>query len=528
MNSRWMIFSLLLAISWVTASGDLAAQNRRQASPSVQLERQVESAISSYRTGRAAARATWLTTTRLNQHFAAMNRKTQVRLRQIQATLALREGYPLLATIYATESILISGQAFHQGNSTMWRLLNEISQQHPVQFILEDFAQNLLEEEQLPPSFGNDWHYIVGNTYWEAGKNELAAKHYEKLTMQDRYYMPAQYHLGVIRFIQGDHREAEARLNAILDPSSRAVTPVGTHDRKDMSNYTYMALGRIYYEQRQFIRSAQHYRRVARDSHLFYNALFEQSWALFMGGSAKHALGSLYGVHSPYFAERYNPESKVLESMIYFWMCRYDQSRNALADFAEQHGEAVDSLGRFLDRQRLTTETAYQLFENLVVGVSSESIAIPRKVLQMAASSDTMLLVRDQYATLIEEISRLRSRGFFGSTDHLEPQERRLQAINENMRNLIGEKFLAELRSLKKHYDDLYEQSQFLYLELLMSQKEHLLGRELHADSRVRSAAAKDGISGWSFDTQSWEDDKNEFWWDEISFQIIDVDSECH
>ncbi|MFY7929899.1 MAG: hypothetical protein ACOVS5_13595, partial [Oligoflexus sp.] len=53
-----------------------------------------------------------------------------------------------------------------------------------------------------------------------------------------------------------------------------------------------------------------------------------------MAGSLKHALGTLYAVNSPYFKDRFNPETKVLESMIYYWMCRYEEARDALADFS--------------------------------------------------------------------------------------------------------------------------------------------------------------------------------------------------
>lgn len=522
-----LLILIALSLAWpIEVFGQGSRQ--KQQSQSVQLERQIENVIRNYRTGRTRSAAAWAAASNLDRRFNSMNTKSKVRLRQLQASLAARAGYPILATLYASESILISGQAFHKANTNMWRLLAEISRIRPVQYILEEMSVKLIREQSLPPEFGNDWNYIIANAYWEAGKNNLAAEHYDKLTMQDRYYMPAQYHLGIARFLQGNMEEAEARLNAVIDPSSRAAAPLTGRDKVDMWNYTNMALGRIYYERRQFIRAAQHYRRVTRNSTLYYDSLFEQSWALFLGGSAKHALGSLYGAHSPYFENMFNPESKILESMIYFWMCRYDEARNALADFAENHGEAVESLSRFLDRQRLSSETAYQLFENLVAGVSSQSLGIPRNVLLTAAERDSMLLARDQYATVVAEFSKLRNEGFFGVQQGLEPQEERLSQISNRLRTTVGERFLRELRNLKEHYDDLYSQAQFLYLELLMSQKEQLLGRELHADSRVRKTSDKGSIRDWSFRSQSWESDKDEYWWDEIGFQIIDVEPKCN
>ncbi|MFW7381214.1 MAG: tetratricopeptide repeat protein [Oligoflexus sp.] len=523
--------TVILSLSFLLGIGETYAQSksrRRAPSQTSILEKQVENVIRNYRTGRSGVAATWASASNLEQRFHHMNKRSKLRLRQLQASLAARAEYPILSATYAADSILISGQFFHKANTHMWRLLAETSKVRPIQYILEDLATKLIGEKNLPPEFGNDWHYIIGNAYWEGGKNDLAARHYEQLTMQDRYYMPAQFHLGIIRFIQGKNDEAEARLKSVIDPSSREVTPLAGSNKVDMWNYTNMTLGRIYYEQRDFLKAAQHYRKVTKSSSLFYDALFEQSWALFLGGSPKHALGSLYGVHSPYFKGLFNPETKVLESMIYFWMCRYDEARNALADFAENHGEAVESLSKFLDRKRLGAETAYQLFENLISGVSSESLGLPRNVLLTAAERDSMLLVRDQFATVVSELDRLESIGFFGVTSGLDPQKALLETISSTLRKTIGDKFLRELRALKAHYDELYTQSQFLYLELLMSQKEHLLGRELHADTRVRAAASKESIKDWSFRSQSWEDDKEEYWWDEIGFQIIDVDPQCN
>ena len=73
------------------------------------------------------------------------------------------------------------------------------------------------------------------------------------------------------------------------------------------------------------------YRMVNRDGTNFYDSLFEQSWAFFMGGYPMHALGALYAAESPFYTEVFNPEAPMLRSMVHYWLCRYDDSRNALA-----------------------------------------------------------------------------------------------------------------------------------------------------------------------------------------------------
>jgi hypothetical protein len=248
-----------------------------------------------------------------------------------------------------------------------------------------------------------------------------------------------------------------------------------------------------------------------------------------MGGYPMHALGALYGVESPFYAEVFNPEATILRALIHYWLCRYEDSRNALADFLDRHAEGVESLGEFLDRKRLDSETAYQLFEDMVSGVSSDSLGVPRVILQTAAEKDSMLLVRDQYASIIEEKSRLEAKGIFGVKKGLSKPLDYMDRWAGALRKDVGKKFLAELQYMKKDFDRLYAQAEFLYVELLMSEREQILGKELHASSKITKVSSQMKLSGWGDKTQSWKDSKKgEYWWDEVGFYITRVDSQCN
>jgi hypothetical protein len=248
-----------------------------------------------------------------------------------------------------------------------------------------------------------------------------------------------------------------------------------------------------------------------------------------MAGYPNHALGAIHSIESPFFAQVFNPEGQILKSIVYYWMCRYEDSRTALADFMDKHSVAVESLGTFLDRQQLGEEAGYQLFENLISGVSGDALGIPREVLVTAAEKDTMMHVRDQFAAVIEERSRLEAKGIFGSkkgvTKPMEYMDRWVAAL----RGDIGKKFVAELRAMKSDYERLYDQAQFLYVELLMSEKEQILGKELHASNKISKVSMKQNVSGWGRKTQSWaaDSEKNEFWWDEVGFYIYRVEPMC-
>ena len=504
-----------------------ASASNAQVQNSPALDKTFSQVMNRYRKGELQKKAMWDALEPYTGSTAKLSAENQLAYLQVRSELLFLSGFPVLACEFAAQALVLSPEPFAENHTPLWRILWTVSKVKSIQLILEEMAPKLQSKIDLPPEFGNNWSYILGNAYLSQGKDNLAKPAYEKLVMQDHYFLSAQYQLAIMSIQAGKSSEAESYLNAILNPTAQGLAEIRRSDLLEMINYAHMALARLYYQDQKFIESAREYRQVRRSSSLFYEALFEQSWSLFMSGSLKHALGTLYAVNAPYFRDHFNPEAKVLESIIYYWMCRYDDSRSVLAEFADGNREAIDSLGVWLDRQRLTPETSYQLFENLITGVSSESIGIPIKVLNTAAESDVMQLVRDQYATLIEELTELDTYGIYGQKAGYELYKNQLLKRADSRRNEIGRLFLEVLHGLKEHFEELYSQSQFLYLELLMSQKEQILGRELHAETKVTRVTDKDAFSGWSKKTQSWQDNKNEYWWDEIGYQIIDVEPEC-
>ena len=517
LNRTRKFFSLFFLMS-----GFLGEAN---ASSGAKTEAQLERVIKSYRTGEFSKKKTWIYLNKFSE-TKLMSKAMKSRLKAVQAQLLHNDSYPILASLYSSESILLSREPHSRENTNAWRILRHASKKEPIDFILDKMALRYMSLNKDPKFFEDDWNYIVASALVNKGKNSLAKTYFQKLKMKDRYYLQSQYQLAMINIEKNLFDDAEANLKSILNPVSQSVSPLAEDEIEKLRNYTHMALARMYYEQGKFLPSSYHYRKVAKLSPLFYDALYEQSWSLFMAGKPRYALGSLYGSNSPYFANKYNPESKILETIIYFWMCRYDESRNALADFASLHAESVEGLKSFLDRQRLSPETTYQLFENMISGVSEASIGISIDVLKTASQQDSMRLIRNQYASILEELQRLETRGIYKSESGKELLSSTLEDLAINIQKDLGRIFLGELRSMNDEFSRLYGQAQFLYLELLMGQKEHLLGRELHAGNKMPKNIS--AIRSWGQKTQSWTDMKYEHWWDEVGYQVVDVKPLCN
>jgi tetratricopeptide (TPR) repeat protein len=511
------------------AARAVKAKARAKGAPkALTLHEQLVDLKRKYREGEIGKREMWDKLAWLHDRGDKLPPADRVSLLQTQAKMLSEGGLPILAAIYSSQAIKASSTPLAEDLEPAWEILRRVSERRPIQNLLEIVADTVELDGKQAPVFGTDWNYFAGNSEARRGDTARALKYFGALKLADRYFFPAKYQQAMIYVDQNKLADAEVALKAILYPTSQKLSPLRESVRDDVVDFAWMALGRIYYEQGKFTESAKAYRQVSRDGSQFYDALFEQSWSFFMGGYPMHSLGALHSVESPFYAEVFNPEAPILRALVHYWLCRYEDSRNALADFMEKHAKNVESLDEFLDRQRLDPETAYQLFENLVSGVSSDSLGMPRTILQTAAEKDSMLLVRDQYASIIEEKRRLESKGIFGNKKGIGRPLDYLERWDKALRKDIGRKFLAELQDMKRDFDRLYSQAQFLYVELLMSEKDQLLGKELHASSKITRVSGKVQVGGWADSTQAWKDSKKgEYWWDEIGWYITRVDSQC-
>lgn len=483
----------------------------------------------SYRSGEINRQAFWDELAKVHDRGQELPQNDRISLLQTQSALLYDSGYPIVASIYAAQALKISKNPTESQVKPSWSVLRKVSEIRPIQNVLEIVADTVDISGNKAPVFGTDWNYFEGNAAFRRGDNAKAIKLYSEVKVSDRNFLAGRYQQAMAYLEDDKLKEAEVALKSIVYPASLSMSPLKPDVKRRLVDYTLLALGRIYYEQQDFGKAIKMYRQVSRESVNFYDALFEQSWAFFMGGYPMHALGALHSVESPFFAQVFNPEAPLLRSMIQYWLCRYEESRNALADFVEQYQSDVEKLDEFLDRRRIDPETSYQLFENLISGVSSEALGVPRSILQTAAERDSLLLVRDQYASVLEERSRIEAKGIFGSKARLEKPQDYLDRWSASLREDIGKRFVAELQDMKKDFERLHSQAQFLYVELLMSEKDQILGKELHASSKITRVSNKANIAGWGGKTQAWKDGMiGEYWWDEIGFYIAPVDPLCN
>lgn len=138
-----------------------------------------------------------------------------------------------------------------------------------------------------------------------------------------------------------------------------------------------------------------------------------------------------------------------------------------------------------------------------------------------------MMFLRSQYADILQESERLKKFSAGKRVDTNRAQDY-LRRLTKSMQIDIGREFSDQLMLIKQNYEVYYEQAQFLYVELLMSEKDHLLGKELHADSKITTVSSAN-VKGWGKTDYSWKDGVGkEYWWDEVGHFVYRAKPACN
>jgi tetratricopeptide (TPR) repeat protein len=86
-----------------------------------------------------------------------------------------------------------------------------------------------------------------------------------------------------------------------------------------------MALARAYYQAHKWPEAVEVYRRLPKNNPAYRESLMELSWALVRQGKFRSSLSPLQTLHTPFYADFYDPESMMLHGIILLFICRYDE-----------------------------------------------------------------------------------------------------------------------------------------------------------------------------------------------------------
>ena len=91
-----------------------------------------------------------------------------------------------------------------------------------------------------------------------------------------------------------------------------------------------MGKARIFYQKKNWDEAIEAYRTVPRDSEFWHDTIFESSWAMLRSGRFRSAMSNFQTLHSAFYENFYLPESLLLRSIVYLYICKYDEMDKTL------------------------------------------------------------------------------------------------------------------------------------------------------------------------------------------------------
>ncbi|MGM0574156.1 MAG: tetratricopeptide repeat protein [Myxococcota bacterium] len=208
--------------------------------------------------------------------------------------------------------------------------------------------------ELYPEDLSGELHFLVGQYFYSQSSFTDALHRFQKVEQDaGEYYVRAKYLEGVIHVQESrlatDPANADAQRLGQAADSFKAVL---RHERdegggeavEEVAAKATLALGRLFFSTRQYNVAVRYYDQIDEQNAGWLQAVFEVSWVYFQLKNYPRALGNLHTLNSPFFEDQYFPESRVLQALILFYNCRYDEANAVIKAFVQEYYPLMQEL----------------------------------------------------------------------------------------------------------------------------------------------------------------------------------------
>ncbi|MFO0663107.1 MAG: tetratricopeptide repeat protein [Polyangiaceae bacterium] len=147
---------------------------------------------------------------------------------------------------------------------------------------------------QVPPSqVDAGLQYAKGKAYYFRKSYNDAKSSFNAVGRDSLYAHQARYFEGLVAMreaVASHSGKGPANYKAAIEAFRKATElPPDTEDHRHVSDLSWMAIGRLFYEMEQFQQAAEAYSKVGRDSREFDTMLYELAWVYVRLGDAQRA-----------------------------------------------------------------------------------------------------------------------------------------------------------------------------------------------------------------------------------------------
>jgi tetratricopeptide (TPR) repeat protein len=377
-----------------------------------------------------------------------------------------------------------------------------------------------IQPAQIPAELRRDAGYFYGQLYFRKDDFDNAKRALHAVGKDSPYYGKARYTEGVILSIEGNNDGAIAAFkDSIMAGGARApASKVSAGDSPDMiEEEARLAVARTLYAAEKYKEAVEAFRQVSTDGDLWAPSLFDNAWSLYKNGEFGSALGNILSTRSPFFDSYYEPESKILEAIIYYRLCLYPQANATVNNFFAVYAPYSAKIKSF--RRQAEKRPPEQVFSFLKDFVDS-----PRGKAATFMPNDLMLTVAQDgkisdilfHLRAIEyEQSRIRDIGPWRGSRVAAAVIDQMNGHKDSLQKLGGKLVMREMEDQDDKLDNLFAQAKTIRFEITLGEKEalekSLTGQGGESQLAGKGNEAKiivpDDHYYWPFEGEYWKDE---------------------
>ncbi len=378
-----------------------------------------------------------------------------------------------------------------------------------------------LPPASVPQAAKGFYHYYKGIEAYREQKYQKASQQFQLVPEGSEYSGWAEFHLGVIAGISGNPSRAIAKFEGVLRKSSNSSRDAGMYE------VTLLNLARVHYEAKRFRKAIQYYAQIPRDSDNWLEAIWESSWAFFLTQKHNNTLGNIHTIHSPFFVNRFYPESYILQAITFLRVCLYDETKKSLIGFQTRYQGVFADIKSILRKYKRLPKQFFRLVYDYDEGVLKD---FPNawSILDKLSRTDNYKIANDTIRFADRELARLDSfRSVWSSSKLASDVESFLSQKKTTATNDAGRQLYAAAVGYYQYLSDLSDQTGLIQAEMIE-------GRLKDLRSKIRDSGPEekvDFIGGLQEltlgqDLEYWPFE-GEYWEDELGGYVFNLPSAC-
>ncbi len=428
--------------------------------------------------------------------------------------------------LYYPAAVYFAQAAMHSGNNTYkvraWESLSRIDQDYVLGLsFFRSLQEKGLKAEAVPDIVRGYYDYYLGRDSFSHSQWTVAKQAFERVGAKSLYSAKASFHLGVLAALENDSMKAVRHFTNALSTSKKLPNAAWIQEQ------TYLNLARIHYANKDYVRAIAHYAKIPRNSENWLTALFEGAWAFFLMEKPNNTLGNIHTLQSPFFEDRFTPETYILQGVTFLRLCQLDQVKETMQAFEKRYVPMNSELTKMLSLYKANPTKLADLVRSYSKGsLKTHREAWPLIGALMRVPSAKRLLDAD--ANIELELNRIdasaqawRNTGLSNVLGDIVRARRNAYSIE------IGRTLFGHAEFYKQALGDLFDQAKLIQAELLLGRIEQLR-RKLNIKATPKKENFIGGMQALVVgqDLEYWPFE-GEYWEDELGGYVYNVESQC-